>query len=391
MLIVADENIPLVHEAFADLGEVRTLPGRDLRRADLDGAELLLVRSVTRVDSALLAGSAVRFVASATIGRDHLDSDWLDAAGIGWATAPGCNARAVAEWVIAALLRICHAQRRDWRELRCAVIGYGNVGRRVAELLGALALDCLVCDPPLAESGGVAPAGGFVDLDTALDCDLVSLHTPLSRAGRHPTAGMLGAAELARMRCGSLLFNSGRGAVIDGAALLAELRAGRLHAALDVWPGEPRLDPALLRRVALGTPHIAGYSYEGRVRGTQMIRAAAGAAFGATTDWPGVAALAAPADARLDLRAVGRDAGADPTADSALRAAVEQACDVARDDADLRAAIDAAGADDAARGAAFDGLRRAYRQRREFPAYGVTGAPIAARGALAALGFSLLD
>jgi len=383
MLIIADENIPLVREAFADLGEVRTLPGRGLRRADLHAAELLLVRSVTRVDAELLAGSAVRFVASATIGRDHLDTDWLDAAGIGWATAPGCNARAVAEWVVAALLRISQGRGLDWRRLRVAVVGYGNVGRRVAGLLGALGLDCQACDPPLAESGEVAPAGGFVDLDAALDCDLLSLHTPLTRSGRHPTAGMLGAAELARMRPGSLLFNSGRGAVVDGAALLAELRAGRLHAALDVWPDEPRLDPALLRWVALGTPHIAGYSHEGRVRGTQMIRAAVGAAFSAAADWPGVAALAAPADALLDLRADG--------ADEAVDAALGHACDVARDDADLRAAMHAAGGDGTARAAAFDGLRRDYRQRREFTAYRVAGAPAAARGTLAALGFSLLD
>lgn len=375
MLIVADENIPFVTEAFGHLGEVRTLPGRRMQPGDLRDAELLLVRSVTRVNAALLDDSAVRFVASATIGKDHLDTRWLDAAGIGWSTAPGCNARAVAEWVAAALLLVCARNGLDHRELRAGIVGRGNVGQQVRQMLTAMGIECLVNDPPLAEAG---VEDDFASLDDILDCDLVSLHTPLTISGPHATRQLIGADQLARLRRGSLLFNSGRGEVVDGRALGEHLAAGRLHAALDVWEGEPNIDPALLALVELGTPHVAGYSYEGRVRGTEMIYRAACEHLGVTPQWQGLATLPPPESATLDL------AGCDDP----LGAAVRHACDLARDDAELRAI---SGLAEDVRGPYFDNLRKHYRQRREFASFTLLNSPSGLHATLTDMGFALAD
>jgi erythronate-4-phosphate dehydrogenase len=373
MLIVADENIPLVTQAFDHLGEVRSLPGRKLRQADLRGADILLVRSVTRVDRELLDNTPVRFVASATIGKDHLDTDWLDNAGIGWATAPGCNARAVAEWVIAALLVVCERLGRNPTELRAGIVGCGNVGTQVRLLLGALGLDCVVNDPPLAEAG---VADNFVSLDDVLDCDFVTLHTPLTLSGPHATRHLIGADQLARLRRGSLLFNSGRGDVVDSKALLENLRAARLHCALDVWENEPNIDPELLALCELGTPHVAGYSYDGRVRGTQMIYQSVCKHLGIQPSWKGVDSLAPPEDAELDLAA----------SDNPIRDAVLHACDIRRDDAELRAL---AGLTLETRAPWFDSLRKHYPRRREFNCFRVFGASAGTRSGLEKLGFSL--
>lgn len=379
MRIVADENIPYVHEAFGTLGEVVTVPGRGLRRADLAGAELLLVRSVTRVDEALLAGTPVRFVASATIGFDHIDADWLAERGIPWATAPGCNAVAAAEYVTAAVLRA--AERLGWTLAgrTAGIIGCGNVGSRVLRRLTALGLECLVNDPPRAEREGAA---GFVDLDTALGADIVTCHVPLTRGGPHPTVHLLDRARLARLRPGTLLINTARGPVVDNTALLARLDAGDgCQAILDVWEGEPALDPALLDRCLFGTPHIAGYSLEGRARGTEMIYQAVCRFLGVTPTWRAADVLPPVPEPDIHL-------GAAASPQTAVAQAVRHAYDIEQDDATLRATLYQPRP---ARAAAFDRLRKEYPLRREFAGYTVhlpaEGAALA--GPLDALGFQV--
>ncbi|MFP5441269.1 MAG: 4-phosphoerythronate dehydrogenase [Gammaproteobacteria bacterium] len=361
MLIVADENMPLLEEFFGDLGEIRRVPGRSLRAADLAGADLLLVRSVTRVDAALLAQASPRFVGSATIGTDHVDLDLLAARGIPFASAPGCNAVAVAEYVTTVLA--LHAAERGGAaaNLRLGVIGCGNVGRTVVPCARALGHEVAVCDP-LLEAGALPAGCAAMSLDELLAwADVLTLHVPLTRGGQHPTHHLL---DQARLRAGrwQLLINTSRGAVVDNRALsqLLEEDASR-RAVLDVWEEEPAVPPGLLRRVRWGTPHVAGYSVEGKWRGTAMIYEAACRRLGITPRTNLAAVRAARGDRPESLRWVG-----------SLAATLAAACDVPGDDGRLRAVVSE---DRAATASAFDRLRREYRERREFSHYRLVGLP----------------
>ncbi|HCL42231.1 MAG TPA: 4-phosphoerythronate dehydrogenase, partial [Pseudomonas sp.] len=258
MHIVADENIPLLDAFFAPLGRITRLPGRQISHQDLTDADALIVRSVTRVDPQLLAGTPVRFVGTCTIGTDHLDLPGLAAAGVTVASAPGCNARGVVEYVLSCLLTLSERTGLDWRTRRVGIVGVGEVGGRLAQTLTALGVECLLCDPPRAARG----EGGFAPLDQLLtECDVISCHVPLTRTGADATWHLLDAGRLVALRPGAWLINSSRGPVIDNHALKAVLaERADLQVALDVWEQEPQVDCALLQRCALGTPHIAGYS-----------------------------------------------------------------------------------------------------------------------------------
>lgn len=374
MKAVADENIADLANTFARHVDLRLRPGRALGPEDLGDAEVLLVRSVTRVDKALLAGSRVRFVGTATIGTDHLDTDWLDAAGIAWAAAPGCNADAAAQYTLGMILLACRRLGRNPRAQRVGIVGHGNVGRRLHALLLALGLQCVVNDPPLAAAGAEPDIGegAFETLEAALACDVVCLHVPLTRDGAWPTAGMFDADALAAMRPGALLVNSARGGVIDEAALRNALGDGAIHAALDVWPREPAIAPELLEAVTVATPHVAGYSVEGKVRGTRMIYEAF-LAWAGQVPHPGLTGAAGSSIAgRLVLPA----ATADPVSQAVIAASK-----VETDDRRLRAAHPLT-AD------VFDALRRAHAPRHEFDRL-LVETPASARPMLEALGFNV--
>lgn len=360
MLIVADENIARVGEAFAAHGEVRMLPGRSLDAAAVRAADILLVRSVTPVGRELLEGSQVRFVGSATIGVDHLDTAWLDAQGIAWANAPGSNATAVVEYVLSCLSALDGVLERLSSGGVVGVIGLGNVGSRLVARLRRLGIRCIGYDPLLAAadaSSGAAASLPLCDLGQVLAADVVCCHAPLTRDGAYPTLHMLDAARLRQLRPGAVLLNAGRGGVIDSAALL-DLLAERsdLRVALDVWEGEPRIERALLAAVALGTPHIAGYSVDGKLAGTQQVLAACGGHFGWTLP-------AAPLAAENSLTVTIDD---DRSGVALLRHAIAQVYDVRGDDRLLRGRLLDAPAE--AVGAEFDNLRKTYPARREFAA-----------------------
>ena len=267
--IVADENMPGL-EMFQALGTVVARPGRALSTRDLQQADVLLVRSVTRVDAALLEGTPVRFVGSATIGTDHIDLPWLGRAGIGFAHAPGCNAMAVAEYTLQATLEWLVAVGREVSGLTFGVVGCGNVGSRVATLMTALGAKVLCCDPP-RQGRGEQLDGGWQTLEAALGCDIVSLHVPLIREGEGSTWHLLDRSRLAALAPRQLLINPCRGPVVDNLSLTELPRQQLPSLVLDVWENEPRLLPALFDRVFRGTPHIAGYSVEGRWRGSSMV------------------------------------------------------------------------------------------------------------------------
>ena len=355
MLIVADENIPLLDSFFGDIGEIRRVSGRSMSNEDVRDADIVLVRSVTRVNRELLEGSRVRFVGTTTIGTDHVDLDWLEAAGIRFSAAPGCNANSVAEYVLSVLS--LHAERRglaDWSQLSVGIVGVGNVGGELAHKLERLGFDVRLCDPPRADRE--EDDQEFVSLEEAMKCDVVSLHTPLTREGDHPTLHMIGNAELETLGANQLLINAGRGEVIDSSALLARLEQGNAPVVvLDVWEQEPRIHPELVDRVWLATPHIAGYSLEGKVQGTEMIYQALSQFLGLPVRKKAGQFLPEPALSKISFTSSAEE-------EDAIRIALRACYDPRRDDAKLRNTM--AGSPEE-RGAAFDRLRRDYPVRRE--------------------------
>jgi len=353
MRIVADENIPLLDEFFAGFGEIRRLPGRSIDAAAVADADLLLVRSVTQVDRALLDGSTVKFVGTCTIGTDHLDLDYFQQAGITWASAPGCNARGVVDYMLGSLLVLAEQQGVDLAARTYGVIGAGQVGSRLLKVLRGLGWRVLVCDPPRQAVEG----GDFVSLQQVLaECDVISLHTPLERLGEHPTYHLFDHARLAALKPGSWLINASRGAVVDNQALRELLpQRSDLQVVLDVWEGEPQADVELAALCCIATPHIAGYSLDGKLRGTAQIYQALCRHLGVT---PSVELTQLMPAAWLSELMI--DASADPA--WALASICRAVYDPRRDDADFRRSLQG---DAATRRAAFDGLRKHYPMRRE--------------------------
>jgi erythronate-4-phosphate dehydrogenase len=356
MKIIADENIPAVEQAFGTLGEVTLLPGRNLRARDVSKADILLVRSVTRVGRELLHGSQVHFVGSATIGFDHVDRDYLQSRSIGFATAPGSNAISAAEYVVSALLALGEREGFSLAQRTVGIVGCGNVGSRVRDRLAALGCVCLINDPPLRERGG---HGAFVGLDEILQTDIITVHVPLERNGQYPTMHLFDGAVLQQLKPDAVLINTSRGAVVDNAALdILLARHRHLRVVLDVWEGEPAIEMSLLEKVALGTAHIAGYSLDGKLRGTEMIYRAACDYLGRVPSWDAAAVL--PEANTLDLRGL---TGGDDL--EQVRAAVFNTYDIRADDERLRGLLRLPPDE---RPAGFDRLRKDYPVRREFAA-----------------------
>ncbi|GAB2794720.1 4-phosphoerythronate dehydrogenase PdxB [Halomonas shantousis] len=279
MRILVDENIPLVEEFFGELGEVTRLSGRAITADAVREHDVLLVRSVTRVDKDLLKGSRVRFVGTCTIGTDHVDTAYLAQQRIGFASAPGSNADSVVDYVLSSLLLLAEEEGFSLAGKTLGIVGVGNVGRRLQARLDELDVHCLLCDPPRAEKEG---AEGFVDLDSLIErADIVCLHTPLIKSGPYTTRHLMNRERIQALKPGSVLINAGRGDCLDNAALRERLEARNdLRTVLDVWENEPGIDEALYALVDIATPHIAGYSMDGKMRGTEMVYQAAMRYFG---------------------------------------------------------------------------------------------------------------
>src|SRR5690554_4552646 len=268
MQILADENIPML-EVFERHGQLHRVAGRSLNPEMLKDVEVLLVRSVTQVDKTLLANSKVKFVGTCTIGTDHLDLEYLAERKVGWFSAPGCNARGVVDYVISGLLTLAERTGADLTQRCYGVVGAGQVGDRLVQVLRGLGWQVLVCDPPREQREG----GDYVDLKSIIEnCDVISLHTPLTTVGEHSTRHLIGEEQLAALRPGSWLINASRGAVVDNQALKTALKErSDLRAILDVWEGEPQVDVELAQLCDIATAHIAGYSLDGKIRGTEQI------------------------------------------------------------------------------------------------------------------------
>lgn len=355
MKIVADANIPFVEECFSSIADVSILGGRDMTPAAVADADALLVRSITPVNEPLLAGSAVRFVGTATIGFDHVDRDYLDAQHIGFASAPGSNANSAAEYIIAALLNVGqkHGIRLEGKSI--GVVGVGNVGGRVAKKCEALGMRVLRNDPPLQRQTG-SPI--YVPLEALGGCDFITFHTPLTKEGCDQTFHLADEAFFASLKEGAIVLNAARGAVVDSEALAAAIEDDYLGpVVLDVWEHEPDIDVELLDKVTLGSPHIAGYSFDGKIAGLIMIYQAVCDYFGLEPRCEAGDFLPAPEVPEVDLGSVRGDD------EVALAQVVGRVYNVQRDDGDLRPI---AKQPPARRGAFFDALRKNYPVRREF-------------------------
>lgn len=368
MKIVADENIPLLDPLFGGLGTIVKRPGREISAADVKDADALLVRSVTPVNAELLAGSAVGFVGTCTIGTDHLDKEYLTEAGIAFASAPGCNALGVVQYAVTAMVEL----GRFNPDLKVGVVGCGNVGGRLYRTLKNFGFDCVGYDPFLT----LAEIPDLVDWETLFTCDVICVHTPLTKDGPYPTYHMLDTSFFQKLKAGALLLNAGRGDVIDNHALLDYLNTdnhNQIEVVLDVWESEPDILLPLMDKVVIATPHIAGYSFEGKTNGSLMIYEALA----------GHLQLESAAVTALVGR-VKQDAyGVPKSLESAdIKSLIRSTYAIMEDDQRLRDVRDEMLS-------GFDRLRKAYPVRREFGHFRVSGAEPAQTLQLSALGFQL--
>lgn len=355
MKIVSDENIPYVEQAFGSIGETVVLPSSRINTDAIQDADILLVRSVTTVDHNLLDGSSVKIVASATIGIDHIDTEYLQSRDIRFAYAPGSNANSVAEYVMAALLHLATEKGFRLKNMTLGVVGVGNIGSKVVRMAEGLGIKVLQNDPPLARQTGESR---FLPLDALMGADVITLHVPLTLEGEGATYHLFGTDRISKMKRGSILINTSRGPVVSGEALKAALGSEQLAGAvLDVWENEPEIDVALLQSVDLGSSHIAGYSLDGKVNGAAMIYQAVCTFLGLDATWDSAKAKPAPDIPFLALR-VQKEID-----EEILDRIVRQIYDIERDDASLRELMNVP-ADQ--QGKYFTRLRKEYPIRREF-------------------------
>ena len=270
MKIIVDNKIPFIKEAVQKIAEeVVFVPGKDFTPNLVKEADALIIRTRTHCDRALLEGSKVKFIATATIGYDHIDTEYCRQAGIEWTNAPGCNAASVAQYIQSALLVWKRARQKELSTLTIGIVGVGNVGSKIAKVAEGFGMRGLLNDLPRAEKEG---AEAFSSLEKlAEECDIITFHVPLHREGRFKTFHLADAAFFRSLKRKPLIINTSRGEVICTEALLKALDEGLISdAIIDVWEHEPEINLELLGKVLIGTPHIAGYSADGKANATRM-------------------------------------------------------------------------------------------------------------------------
>lgn len=349
--IIADEKIPFLKGALDGLTDIRYLPGSEIDREAVRNADALLIRTRTHCNRELLEGTDVKFIATATIGYDHIDTRWCDQNGIRWTNAPGCNSDSVNQYLRGALFYLTEKHGLNPGSMTLGVIGAGNVGSKVALSAGLMGFRVLVNDPPRQDAEGPE---GFTGLDTLLkESDILSLHVPLTQGGKYPTFGMVDAGFFEKLKENAIFINTSRGEVVREADLRASLERNKLRSAvLDVWDHEPGIDAELLNLCELGTAHIAGYSTDGKANGTRMSVRALSSFFGLGLDAWEPGNLPVPETSHLTLDCQGLS---EP---EILGAAHRFSYDIRDDDLLLRKDPES-----------FEYLRGSYRIRREEKAY----------------------
>ena len=372
--IVADDKIPFLQGALDGVAKLSYLPGKQIAREDLLEADGLITRTRTRCDRSLLEGSRVSCIASATIGYDHIDTEYCRSAGIRWSNAPGCNSSSVQQYLVSTLLYLASQRGLDLSKMTLGVVGVGNVGKKVRLAGEALGMKVLLNDPPRERAEGPEI---FVSLDKLLEeSHVITLHVPLNLEGRDKTQHLVNREFISRCRKGAILINTSRGAVVDEEALKQGIARGSFsEVVLDVFETEPRMDPALHEMLSLATPHIAGYSLDGKANGTSMSVQALSRHFGLGLDNWQVQGLPVPEQPELYGDA------AQENREELLWELYRDTYDVSSDDRRLREAPEA-----------FEELRGDYPFRREAPAYSVRlfQGYAELRQVLEKLGFSVL-
>jgi len=352
MKIIADENIPFVKECFSSAGDCLTIHGRKITREILKDIDALLVRTVTKVDKDLLDGTNVKFVGTATIGFEHVDIDYLASKKIYFSSAPGSNANSVAEYVVSALLNLADKYKFDISKKSIGIVGVGNVGSRVEKKAKAMGMKVVLNDPPLKRKTGDKK---YRPIEEILNCDIVTLHTPLTNEGQDKTYHLADEKFFAALKKGTIFLNTCRGGVHDTAALKNAITSSKLKACvLDVWEKEPNIDIELVKMVDFGTPHIAGYSYDGKIAGMIMIYQAFCKHFAIEPKFAARDFLPPPQIERIVINTSEKEP---------LLNAVNMLYDIKEDDAKLRRITEEPAE---LRGTYFDSLRKNYQIRREF-------------------------
>ena len=351
MNIVADENLAFTEYFFSEFGDIQQKAGRTLSHEDVENAEALLVRSVTKVNEQLIQNTPLKFVGSATIGTDHLDIAALEQHHIGWSNAAGCNAQAVAEYVITALLHINQEFLDIGKKFTLGIIGLGNVGSRLAYMAQLMGWNVIGYDPFVNRKSIQQ-----VELEELIkNADAITTHVPLTKTGEYPTHHLINAETLAMMKPETILINSARGPVVEEEALIQDILKTQRKVVLDVFEHEPEISQQLLDLITIVTPHIAGYSLEGKARGTQMIYEA----FCKTFDYSANKKFETQLPA-CDQYFYGN------SIKQTLKRHLSEIYDILRDDANLRATLKDGKVDQKA----FDYLRKTYPLRREWAAHG---------------------
>ncbi|WP_102796787.1 4-phosphoerythronate dehydrogenase [Bowmanella denitrificans] len=370
MQIYCEDSLLYAREFFADWGQLHFFSGRTVTPSQLKDADILLVRSTTRVDAEMLSHCPnLKYVGTATAGTNHLDIQALKSRGIAYGSAAGCNAIAVAEYVVSALFALAQTQGWQLLDKQVGIVGAGHVGSQLHNKLSALGIRTLLCDPPLAAQGDKRT---MVDMDAIMACDIISLHVPLVELGSYSTRGLFGPQRLAQLSDNQVLINACRGEVVDNQALLALYRQGRkFTTVLDVWENEPDILTDLLPYVALASAHIAGHTLEGKARGTWMLYQQVGELLSLPVELPLEAVLP---DAELAAMTI------DEAEQAQLAKLVFGVYDIRQDDQLFKTQVSQPGQ--------FEYIRKHYAIRREFAALQVSAGNSVLKKAICGLGFA---
>lgn len=386
MKILIDENMPYAADLFSQLGEVVTKPGRTLTSDDLIDVDALMIRSVTKVNKSLLEkADKLRFVGTATAGQDHVDQALLEQQGITFTAAPGCNKVGVAEYVLSSLMVLGQQQGFSVFDKTIGIVGAGNVGTYLARCLDALGIRYLLNDPLKEQQGDSRQFHSLETIQT--QCDVITLHTPITRDGDFPTYHLVDEAFLDTLAPGAILINAARGPVVDNQALKVALQQASsgegkpLTAVLDVFEHEPLVDLELLPLLAFATPHIAGYGLEGKARGTTMV-------FNRYCEFLGLDKQVS-ASSLLPVAPIPFVQLSKKWQEDDLFALIQLIYDVRKDDALFRREMIQSAGNDQQMAAAFDLMRKNYWDRREYSAITVAGETGFGVESLAKLGFTV--
>lgn len=351
MKIIVDENIPFGREAFENFGEVELHNGREINPSICKNADALIVRSITKVNEELLKNTSMKFVGTATIGTDHIDQEYLNKSNIAFSSAAGCNSYSVAEYVFSALTYVANKYSLNLSKQSIGVVGYGNIGKKVVAIAEVLGMQVVVNDPPLQRTTNERD---FSTLEEALKCDIVTCHVPLNKSGIDKTIHLLSEENINLIKENGILINSSRGPVVSNEALKKILEEGKkIFTVLDVWETEPNYDSDLLKLVNIGTPHIAGYSYEGKVNGTVLIYNALAKHLGVKVNWK--PKLKEVVNNRVECNGI-------ESAEELLQKIFNKSYNVIEDDILLREGLSLLNDE---RLEHFDKLRKNYKIRRE--------------------------